>query len=852
MEVEKEQERIPTKAKNQSYKRGQEQPEPGPLAFLGRPCNFEQEQEQEMEIEKEQERIPSKAKNQSYKRDQEEPEPWPLASLGRPFSQGDRGFYPMSDFRMKGLTKTVVEMKFPQYMQLSRNYYKPSWGFNAHRAELKDQELMSAAGLTTGQDIFSMMDTDQSGHLDAAEAKQTLAAIDLQLKEDGDEELDRLVGLMDKNLDGQIDFEELKNAVASQTYYSIQEGRYFIILSLQEAESLRAAMHIARSHTGEADDPAAAQLLAGLTLRSGKTVLDSTVGFEPARVHQQEIVRNVSRYFDGEMDYSDQDVSLLIKALQKIVHNVSRYFDGEMDYSDQDVHLLIKALQVNPMKDRACFFQDTRSCRRREQKEWQSQNIAKLFASEDEFPMLQQRAAATRISFLMRQKGLRAGDLFMLFDHNGDRSLTPSELYGRFDHHGDRSLTPSELYGGFDHNGDRSLTPSELYGGFEHHGDRSLTPSELYGGFEHHGDRSLTPSELYGGLTNNGDRSLAPFELYGGFDHNGDGSLTPSELYGGVSWLGIQMTPARVQDLFQAADTDYDGTVTLKEFKAVLHAAVGDEAEELDERDEEDVQAGLEALAMGPVAPRPLDEGELAAATEKAKPPPLTLSSWNKFEAKMIHPGSNNLREVWSSRGTSSPKKLAIWSDHGSVISLRDVRVDVGRYITDGHDDPGTDKETTVRIFELRDRSVLAVQASKFSAAVRSRLMPLPIRYSLEFEYTKGEKPLYLWRPIPPSKHFCALGMMATNEPHPPPVSWMACVPVDWCVLTSEAALMWEMTQGSKSGAIWRIGAMGLLWATRSSSQPPEDAYTVVGTRIKLAQLTPNDLLAEQFHLSSK
>lgn len=64
-----------------------------------------------MEIEKEQERVPARFKPQSYARTEEQPEPWPLSSLGHALSRDEQGFYPMSDFRMKGLTKAVPALQ---------------------------------------------------------------------------------------------------------------------------------------------------------------------------------------------------------------------------------------------------------------------------------------------------------------------------------------------------------------------------------------------------------------------------------------------------------------------------------------------------------------------------------------------------------------------------------------------------------------------------------------------------------------------------------------------------------------------------------------------------------------------
>ncbi len=90
-------------------------------------------------------------------------------------------------------------------------------------------------------------------------------------------------------------------------------------------------MHTARYLPGGlagAQGAEGAAALAGVALRSGRTVLDMTPQFVPARINQLEIVRQSFRFFDGEMDFQEPDISLLLKALKD-----------------------------NPMEQRARFFQ---------------------------------------------------------------------------------------------------------------------------------------------------------------------------------------------------------------------------------------------------------------------------------------------------------------------------------------------------------------------------------------------------------------------------------------------------------------------------------------------------------------
>ena len=66
-----------------------------------------------------------------------------------------------------------------------------------------------------------------------------------------------------------------------------------------------------------------------------------------------------------------------------------------------------------------------------------------------------------------------------------------------------------------------------------------------------------------------------------------------------------------------------------------------------------------------------------------------------------------------------------------AALSMRDDRVTLGHYVVPELADPSNDAETAVRVFELRDRSVLPFQTSRYLHIVESRIMPRPIRYRL-------------------------------------------------------------------------------------------------------------------------
>eukprot|EP00955_Chlamydomonas_euryale_P036505 350457-Chlamydomonas_euryale.AAC.8 len=89
--------------------------------------------------------------------------------------------------------------------------------------------------------------------------------------------------------------------------------------------------------------------------------------------------------------------------------------------------------------------------------------------------------------------------------------------------------------------------------------------------------------------------------------------------------------------------------------------------------------------------------------------------------------------------------------------------------------------------------------------------------------------------------HMCP-PFQPTQEP--PPLTAMRLVPLDWCVESSQPPqLVWEFARGMRPGCLWRVGMMGLLWATAGATgadSPPQGPfYTLRAAKIKLAEVTP-------------
>ena len=85
-------------------------------------------------------------------------------------------------------------------------------------------------------------------------------------------------------------------------------------------------------------------------------------------------------------------------------------------------------------------------------------------------------------------------------------------------------------------------------------------------------------------------------------------------------------------------------------------------------------------------------------------------------------------------------------------------------------------------MLEVTDSGVtLQLGSSEWLASVVEQLLPPPVRFKLAWHSMQHKPPLYVWRAIPPSSYFVALGMIATTSEEPPPLSAISCVPRAWC-----------------------------------------------------------------------
>lgn len=237
---------------------------------------------------------------------------------------------------------------------------------------------------------FVGADNNQSGSISVTELKEVLRAVDVDVDgEDGDKFFSQIPNIESRN----ITFDELKHYLTQRMFYRVQAGRYYVAISLFEAECMRAFMH--HQH-GMSVLPG---IDTAVALRTEKSTLDMTFGYQPAQNFQDSTAKACYRFIDSSLSYQPRDLSLLLRALQ-----------------------------TNDCERRYNFFCEVRSNRRRKQKDPATSALSKVFITADEHHLLNYKIAAGRITALLKSRGMYPRDCFVAIDRDRDGLLNVDDL----------------------------------------------------------------------------------------------------------------------------------------------------------------------------------------------------------------------------------------------------------------------------------------------------------------------------------------------------------------------------------------------------------------------------------------
>eukprot|EP00921_Rhytidocystis_pertsovi_P017997 GHVQ01028265.1.p1 GENE.GHVQ01028265.1~~GHVQ01028265.1.p1 ORF type:complete len:1005 (+),score=159.53 GHVQ01028265.1:173-3016(+) len=206
-----------------------------------------------------------------------------------------------------------------------------------------------------------------------------------------------------------LSFEDIREALSQQALYTLQQGRYFVALSLAEAEAVRAALHVMQADMSPS-------LVHGK--RTMVALRNLSARFQPLDASQQ--------FYEAR----ERRVALL-GYQQQTANACYRYLNSEIQYTERNISLLLRTLQSSKCEARQEFFFELRRCRRRKHKvNWQETPLVRLFSSPDDLAQLQFRTTAARLRQKLKQRGLSVSDGFRAFDINRNGVVSIAHLYG--------------------------------------------------------------------------------------------------------------------------------------------------------------------------------------------------------------------------------------------------------------------------------------------------------------------------------------------------------------------------------------------------------------------------------------
>lgn len=403
---------------------------------------MEQEQEKEVKARKDQQIEVERFVEREYSRHQETPTPWSVSWLGcQPGStpegakatEGDdpHPFYGLHDFHLLH----QVPLPFPSALLLSRNYFNPGWSglrrlknvvclleWCPHtdpsrlrlitQDEHAEQLRLNSSQQATIQRVHTLL-KDENGRLSREGLKEAVSAatnapVDAHL-------LDTL-WLDFGCLGSGVSAEGLQELLTSGHLFPVHQGRYWVAVSLAEAETLRRILHLRQSRP--LLDQGATTLAGGCELAlhmsqpgaaglPGSTLLDASRGWRGGA---------------SGTGATNHEMSLALGCY--------RFFDGDMHYNRATLAQLVRALHQASIHDREMFFSTTILARRRMEKRWQETPLSSVFSIVDEWANLKQNAQAAFIRLALKRRKLTPWEAFVAFNADNNSRLSPSELYG--------------------------------------------------------------------------------------------------------------------------------------------------------------------------------------------------------------------------------------------------------------------------------------------------------------------------------------------------------------------------------------------------------------------------------------
>jgi hypothetical protein len=233
--------------------------------------------------------------------------------------------------------------------------------------------------------------------------------------------------------DGGVTAQGLKDLLSRGRLRPEHRGRYWVAVSLAEAETLRRVLHIRRTRPVVSGCPSqGGDTEVALHLSQPAASVPMTDQATPTAVIGGNgcVALPVLAPLDASRGWRGEAGSGATPHEAAMALGCFRFFDCDMHFSLPALARLVRALQRASPHDREQFFLATISARRRMERKWQETPLAAVFSVEDEWLALKQRAQAAFVREALRARGVTSWEAFVAFDADNNARLSPSELYG--------------------------------------------------------------------------------------------------------------------------------------------------------------------------------------------------------------------------------------------------------------------------------------------------------------------------------------------------------------------------------------------------------------------------------------
>ena len=470
----------------------------------------EQEQQKEVKARRDQQVEIEKFVDREYSRNQEAPKPWPLSALlnapalapdddGEEHSDAhDSPFYRLRHFKLRHQDS----LNMPDQLLCSRNYFNPQWsGLRRIKNVIMILEWAPERPCMPGEDSDAPAHIGEGFRLRTPEEHVAEAPEMTQERQDslrkaflnlsggrpeglGHDELTHAIqaitdvpptseevaaAIQASGSTGDcVNMEGFMTLLKTRHLLPVHHGRYYVAVSLAEAETIRRVLHVRGKHPLVADHTRGVQPEVALRYSPlaspGKTMLgDGGVAFDTSAGWRRDTSSNQSQILSEHPIGNDCTGATAAEAA--IAQSVFRYFDGDMHFTPPQLNVLIRSLQASSVLERERFFSSTVGVRRRMDRKWQETPLAKVFTCESEFSALKQRAQAIFVRQALAGRNLKKWEAFMAFDSDDNGLLGPAEVYGALRHLQMPDLTPDDVIdflSAGDVNGDGMLNYKEF------------------------------------------------------------------------------------------------------------------------------------------------------------------------------------------------------------------------------------------------------------------------------------------------------------------------------------------------------------------------------------------------------